>query len=135
MASPKHAAIRALQPLPLPGRAPRTNSKWVNDFRELIRPRDLIARLQAFALDDPDAPKSKRMTRTQAMVALSLLRKCVPDLQALEIAGNSEKPLQIQIVRFSDSPLIDLEPVNLLDAAPAVTHDTHKGSPKNEQDQ
>ena len=126
MANPKHGAIRAL---PLPKSAPKTTNKWVNDYRELIRPRELIYRLQAFALDDPDAPKCKRMTRTQAMVALSLLRKCVPDMQALEISGNAEKPLQIQIVRFSDAPILDLKPMpGLIEDEPGVTDDTHDGN-------
>jgi len=107
----------------------------VANFRELVRCNDLIKRLQTFALDDPDAPKSIRMTRTQAMVALSLLRKVLPDMQALEISGNSEKPLQIQIVRFSDGPILDLKPMPGLIEDEPVTHDTHKGSPKKQQDQ
>jgi hypothetical protein len=38
-----------------------------------------------------------------------LLRKVLPDIQSLEISGNSEKPLQVQIVRFSDGLVVDAD--------------------------
>lgn len=69
------------------------------------------------------------------MVALSLLRKVLPDMQALEIKGNSEQPIQIQIVRFSDAELpapvtIDAKPLQtietVLDAMPNLIEDEPK---------
>lgn len=139
---PKHAAIRKPKPLFTPhdrrqaiNRAP--SPQWVANFRELIRCNDLINRLQTFALADPDnpAPGDIRMTRTQAMVALSMLRKVLPDMQALEIKGSSEQPITVQIVRFSDAPVpepltIDAKPLQtietVLDAMPNLIEDEPK---------
>ena len=42
------------------------------------------------------------MTRTQASVALALLRKVMPDLASVEVSGNPDRPLQVQVIRFSD---------------------------------
>jgi hypothetical protein len=109
---PKHASIRAPKPagngrdthLPV-NRAP--SPTWIRDWRQRIRIAELLNRLQKFALDDPDVPTGPRMTRTQATVALSLLRKVLPDMQALEISGNSEQPITVQVLRFSDGAVID----------------------------
>lgn len=81
--------------------------------RDHINAHILVKRLRDFALIDPDNPKpgDVRMTRTQAMVALSLLRKVLPDLAAVEVSGNPDKPLSIQLVRFSDGVVID-QPAN-----------------------
>lgn len=89
-------------------RAP--SPSWIHGWREQVKTTALITRLQRFALSDPDAPTSPRMTRTQAMVALALLRKVLPDMQAIEITGNSDQPIQVQVIRFSEGPVIDLEP-------------------------
>lgn len=114
---PKHAAIRGPKPLHTPhdrnkviNRAP--SPKWVANFRELIRCNDLITRLQTFSLADPDDPTSPRMTRTQAQVALSLLRKVLPDMQSLEVRGNTDAPITVSVLRFSDAldpPTITLQ--------------------------
>jgi len=47
------------------------------------------------------------MTRTQAQVALSLLRKVLPDMQALEITGAEGQPIQVQVLRFTDAEPLD----------------------------
>jgi hypothetical protein len=47
------------------------------------------------------------MTRTQVHVALALLRKVLPDLASVEVSGNPEKPLMVQVVRFSDGEQIE----------------------------
>jgi hypothetical protein len=80
--------------------------------RERINAGILINRLQRFAVCDPDNPKpgDVRMTRTQAMVALSLLRKVLPDLASIEVSGNPDQPLMVQVVRFSDG---DGEPISI----------------------
>jgi hypothetical protein len=39
----------------------------------------------------------------QVHVALALLRKVLPDLASVEVSGNPDKPLMVQIVRFSDN--------------------------------
>jgi len=50
------------------------------------------------------------MTRTQVHVALALLRKVLPDLASVEVSGNPDKPLSIQVVRFTDGLTIDMTP-------------------------
>jgi hypothetical protein len=104
---PKHAAIRAAKPLhtahdrnQVINRAP--SPRWVANFREQIKVKELIGRLQRFALDDPDNPTGARLTRTQAQVALSLLRKVLPDMQSLEVSGNQDQPITVHILRFAD---------------------------------
>ena len=81
--------------------------------REHIQAGVLIKRLQCFSLLDPDNPKpgDVRMTRTQAFVALALLRKVLPDLASVEVSGNQEKPLLVQVVRFSDGKASEPRPI------------------------
>lgn len=60
--------------------------------RERIRTAMLVNRLQAFVLGDPD-PQSKKpveMSSTGMSAALGLLRKTLPDLQAIEHLGEVE---------------------------------------------
>src|SRR5215469_893661 len=111
---PKHAAVRGPKPLYSPhdkrqimNRAP--SPEWIRSWRDKIQVARLLTRLQTFANDDPDNPTGPRLTRTQAMVALSLLRKVLPDMQALEISGNSERPLTVQVLRFADGAVIDAD--------------------------
>ena len=61
------------------------------------------------------------MTRTQAQVALSLLRKVLPDMQSLEISGNSDQPITVQVLRFSD-PTDDSAPQHLANTAQRLTN-------------
>ena len=111
---PKHAAVRGPKPLKdrqryrPPNRALSPDS--IVNLRNEIRCKNLIHRLQDFALDDPDNPTSLRMTRTQAQVALSLLKKALPDMQTLEISGNQDQPITIQVLHFADP--LDEEPGN-----------------------
>jgi hypothetical protein len=96
--------------------------------REHIQAHALIKRLQLFCLIDPDNPKPGdiRLTRTQAFVALALLKKILPDLASVEVSGNSEKPLMVQVVRFSDGeqleaprPVLDMTRLIEMDATEA----------------
>jgi len=108
---PKHAAVRAPKPIngsrgrAVANRAPAPS--WIAGWREKLKTSALINRLQTFALDDPDNPTGPRMTRTQAQVALSLLRKVLPDMQALEITGAEGAPIQVQVLRFSDGEQLE----------------------------
>jgi hypothetical protein len=110
---PKHAATRAPKPLSVrdryrpPNRALSPGS--IVNLRNEIRCKHLIHRLQSFALDDPDNPTSIRMTRTQAMVALSLLKKALPDMQTLEISGNQDQPITVSVLRFADPLDVSLQ--------------------------
>jgi hypothetical protein len=97
--------------------------------REHIDAFIIIKRLQGFCLIDPDNPKpgDVRMTRTQAFIALALLKKVLPDLTNLEVSGNPEKPLMVQVVRFSDGeqleaprPVLDMGKLIEIDAAEAA---------------
>jgi hypothetical protein len=87
-------------------------------YRDAIEARAILRRLQTFCLSDPDNPDAcagTRMTRTQVHVALALLKKILPDLASIEVSGNPDKPLMVQVVRFSDGeqlseprPIIDM---------------------------
>ena len=102
--------------------APRAVSPTVHAaWRQRIATTKIIDRLQAFALDDPDNPTGPRLTRTQAMVALSMLRKVMPDMQSLEVSGNSDQPITVQILRFADA-----EPAN---AGIQNGHGSHAAQP------
>lgn len=72
--------------------------------RHAIQATQILKRLQRFVLHDPDEPfpPGVRMTRPQIHVALALLKKILPDLASVEVSGNPEKPLVVQVVRFSD---------------------------------
>jgi hypothetical protein len=78
--------------------------------------------LQNYVHIDPDNPKPGdiRLTRTQAFIALALLKKVLPDLASVEVSGNPDKPLMVQVVRFSDGeqlepprPVIDVTAVEM----------------------
>jgi hypothetical protein len=92
VATPKNRAIINRAPSP----------SWISGWRQKIATSQLINRLQTFALADPDDPTGPRMTRTQAQVALSLLRKVLPDMQSIEVSGNADQPITVQILRFAD---------------------------------
>jgi hypothetical protein len=81
-------------------------------WRRKISVTKIIQRLNEFALADPDNANSPRMTRTQCNVALSLLRKVLPDVASIEIQGPGGGPVSVQVLRFSDV-VIDQEPKSL----------------------
>jgi hypothetical protein len=83
------------------------------EIRERIKAVIILERLQKFILIDPDNPKrgDVRMTRTQVFAGLALLRKVLPDLASVEVSGNQEKPLLVQVVRFSDGKATEPRPV------------------------
>jgi hypothetical protein len=93
--------------------------------REHIHAYILIKRLENFALIDPDNPKpgDVRMTRTQAFIALALLKKVLPDLASVEVSGNADKPLMVQVVRFSDGEQLEA-PRPVLDMGKLIEIDT-----------
>ena len=66
--------------------------------RDKIRTTQLIKRLQDNALTDKPF-----LTKEQVRCAEILIKKTVPDLKQLEIAGNEGGPLIVQVVKF-DSP-------------------------------
>ena len=79
-------------------------------WRRKIAVTQIINRLNKFALADPDAANCPRMTRTQAMIALALLRKVLPDVATVEVTGAGGAPISVQVLRFSDGKIIDMAP-------------------------
>jgi hypothetical protein len=102
-------------------RAPRDTVLLGARAREHIQAHVLIKRLQSYVLIDPDHPKlgDIRLTRTQAFIALALLKKVLPDLASVEVSGNSEKPLMVQVVRFSDGEQLS-EPRPIIDVTASL---------------
>jgi hypothetical protein len=90
-------------------RAPRDSIQLGTRAREHIEAGVLIKRLQRFCYIDPDKPQPGdiRMTRTQVFAALALLKKVLPDLASVEVSGNADKPLMVQVVRFSDGEQLE----------------------------
>lgn len=66
------------------------------ECRRLIKGKEIIGRLCRHAL------AKEEMTATQIRAAEVLLRKCLPDLQAVEITGAGGQALTVQIIRFAD---------------------------------
>ena len=77
--------------------------------RDQIQCSMILNRLHSFIKVDPDRPRDTdvRMTRTQVFAALALLRKALPDLASVEVSGNPDKPLMVQVVRFSDGEQLE----------------------------
>ena len=110
---------------------PRT-IRLSQDHRTAIQVTQILKRLQLFIFVDPDNPKPGdiRLTRTQVHTALALLKKVLPDLASVEMSGNPDKPLMVQVVRFSDGeqveaprPIIGMSKLIEMDAATELQHD------------
>jgi hypothetical protein len=114
--------------------------KLSKGHRDAIQASMILKRLQRFIEVDPDRPKPSdiRMTRTQVHVALALLRKVLPDLASVEVSGNPEKPLMVQVVRFSDGeqleaprPVIDVSKLIEIDSAETAAIEAEATGRKN----
>lgn len=75
MAGKKGMHVKALHPIKL------------EQMRAKIKSTLIINRLENHILNDIE------MTASQVSAALGLLKKAVPDLSSVEIAGNEDKPL------------------------------------------
>ena len=102
-------------------RAPRDTVLLGARAREHIQAHALIKRLMSYVQIDPDHPKPGdiRLTRTQAFIALALLKKVLPDLASVEVSSNPEMPLMVQVVRFSDGEQLS-EPRPILDMGKVI---------------
>jgi hypothetical protein len=78
--------------------AARLNPMHQEMVRDKIQASQLINALQNHVL------KRKAMKSTQIRAALGLLAKCVPDLQRTDLTGTDGKPLEVNIVRYGNSP-------------------------------
>ena len=66
--------------------------------REKIRASQLINALQNHCIG------KKKMAASQVSAGLGLLKKCIPDLTNVELSGDKDNPLTVQIVHYADSP-------------------------------
>ncbi len=71
--------------------AARLRVRHQDEVREKIRASQLVNRLEDHVLGTVE------MTSTQVSAALGLLKKCVPDLQAVEHGGNPDQPVAMSI--------------------------------------
>lgn len=72
--------------------ATKRNAMLIEEAREKIRTTQLINRLQDHALG------KTKMESTQVRSVEILLRKSVPDLQAITIGGDKDNPLVMQLI-------------------------------------
>lgn len=77
--------------------AARLNRRHQDMVRDKIQASQLINRLTDHALGKTE------LTATQVRAIEVLLRKSVPDLSSVEVSGNAESPLSVQIVRYADN--------------------------------
>lgn len=70
--------------------APRLNPQQDERTRTAIKTSQLVNRLQGFALNELDAQTDKpvEMSPAQVKAAVALLKKTIPDLQAIEMAAD-----------------------------------------------
>ena len=72
--------------------ANRLNAAHSKLVRERIQTAQLVRRLEDHVLKNLD------MTRTQVFAAIALLKKTLPDLQALDLSGSVEARVTVSVV-------------------------------------
>ncbi len=79
--------------------ARRLNPKHDAHTRDKIKTSQLVNRLNMFANNDldPQSGKPVQMSRDQITVALGLLKKTLPDLSSVELSGEVDHAIDIQI--------------------------------------
>ncbi len=65
------------------------NPARAEEIRQKIKATLIINKLENHALGQEE------MSATQITAALGLLKKCVPDLAAIELSGNEDKPVRL----------------------------------------
>lgn len=76
--------------------APRTRKVALTDsWKENIRVENLMTRLYKIAIGEIEA------TKTQIDATKIILAKILPDLKAMELSGNEDKPLQT-VIRWAE---------------------------------
>lgn len=71
--------------------AARLRLRHQDEVREKIRASQLVNRLEDHVLGEVE------MTSTQVSAALGLLKKCVPDLQAMQVSGDEDAPINTNL--------------------------------------
>lgn len=79
----------------MPARLRKTHQE---DVRAKIQTSQLINRLTDHAL------KNKKLENSQVRAIEVLLRKTLPDLQAVTLSGDEGAPLTVKVVQFGDDP-------------------------------
>jgi len=90
----------------MPAVKPRLSPRVMEETRARIQTVQLIERVQAFALQRPTADGTSGesvpdISATQLRAIEILLRKTLPDLQAVEITGDNGGALIVNIKRFT----------------------------------
>ena len=63
--------------------------------RDRIRTSQLINRLEKFVLSEKEQDAKVELTPAQVTAALGLIKKTLPDLAAVQIAGDQDNPLRV----------------------------------------
>jgi hypothetical protein len=79
--------------------ATRLNPKHDDATRQKIQTSQLVNRLNGYALGelDPTSEKPIEISTGQLKAIEILLRKSLPDLSAVQIAGDDESPLKLEV--------------------------------------
>ena len=79
--------------------AARLTNRQADTVRASIKATMLVRRLQQFAMDEKgDQGETIEIDAVKLRAIEILLRKCVPDLSAVEHSGDSENPVAAQIL-------------------------------------
>lgn len=66
--------------------------KHTDEIRNKIRASQLVNRLENHVFGEVE------MNSTQVTAALGLLKKCVPDIQAIQHSGDADNPLMLAMI-------------------------------------
>lgn len=69
--------------------ARKLRPKHTDEIRNKIRASQLVNRLENHVFGEVE------MNSTQVTAALGLLKKCVPDIQAIQHSGDSDNPISV----------------------------------------
>ena len=78
----------------------------IKEAREIIKVKETVEVLQAFALGEEIDGQKVRLSKEQIKAAEILLKKILPDLKALEVTGAGGGPISVSVTRIE---LVDLD--------------------------
>jgi hypothetical protein len=86
--------------------AARINAKHDEATRQKIQTSQLVNRLNGYALgeNDPTSGQPIEITQGQLKAMEILLRKSLPDLAAVQISGDPEAPMKLEISWKTNPP-------------------------------
>lgn len=74
-----------------------------SSWRDRIQAAMIVKRLEGFVKGDDDQGKKIELSPAQVTAALGLLRKCVPDIAAIQLSTDPENPPTFTIT-WKDKP-------------------------------